>query len=201
MRWQDIAGEELLIDTSWDLRQVGAPEDPENAAPLVDGGQDSTITLGEDAQLNGSVSDDDNPDPPGVLTLEWSVESGTGGVTFDDASAEDTSASFVEAGSYVLALEADGGELAASDQVTVVVEAPPPPAPSLPSRTVAKAATRAPGPRRRASADRPCQRSWHSGKPWLLSGFSWLLVASRGEAASCVSAGPATMLESTLALW
>jgi hypothetical protein len=47
-------------------------------------------------------------------------------VTFDDPSAVDTTASFDAPGTYVLRLEADDNDLAASDTVTVVVSAPAP---------------------------------------------------------------------------
>ncbi len=40
---------------------------------------------------------------------------------FDDASAEDTWVTFLGAGTYVLRLTSDDGELIASDEVTIVV--------------------------------------------------------------------------------
>jgi hypothetical protein len=57
-----------------------------------------------------------------VVTTTWSQVSGTGVVTFTDASAVDTTASFSAADTYVLRLTADDGELTASDEVTIVVE-------------------------------------------------------------------------------
>jgi hypothetical protein len=69
------------------------------------------------------VTDDGLPDPPGVLTSTWSRVSGTGVVTFADAYTVDTTASFSAAGTYVLRLTADDGELMASDEVTVTVSA------------------------------------------------------------------------------
>ncbi|MDL1938645.1 hypothetical protein FBQ94_06290 [Candidatus Jettenia sp. AMX1] len=47
--------------------------------------------------------------------------SGTGTVSFGDVNAVDTTASFSEAGTYVLQLTADDGDLMTSDAVTVVV--------------------------------------------------------------------------------
>ena len=73
------------------------------------------------ADLNGTVSDDGLPDPPGEVTTTWSQVSVTGTVTFTDASAVDTTASFSEAGTYVLRLTADDGEMTTSDEVTIVV--------------------------------------------------------------------------------
>jgi len=63
------------------------------------------------------------PDPPGTLTTTWSLVSGTGVVTFTDAYTVDTTASFSAADTYVLRLTADDGELTASDEVTVTVNA------------------------------------------------------------------------------
>src|SRR5439155_1058477 len=76
-----------------------------NQAPVVDAGPDQTITLPSSANLNGTVTDDGLPNPPGTVTTTWSEVSGPGAVTFGDASAVDTAASFSAAGTYVLKLE------------------------------------------------------------------------------------------------
>jgi hypothetical protein len=102
------------------------PEPPTNQAPTVSAGSDKAITLPASVALNGTVSDDGLPDPPGGLTTTWSKESGPGGVTFGDASAEDTTANFTVDGVYVLRLTADDGELTAYDEVTITVEPEPP---------------------------------------------------------------------------
>jgi hypothetical protein len=47
-------------------------------------------------------------------------------VSFGDANAVDTTASFSSAGVYVLRLTADDGQLTASDDVTITVNATPP---------------------------------------------------------------------------
>ena len=69
-----------------------------NQAPVVDAGPDQTITLPSSANLNGTVTDDGLPNPPGTVTTTWSEVSGPGAVTFGDASAVDTTASFSAAG-------------------------------------------------------------------------------------------------------
>jgi len=92
-----------------------------NLPPIVSAGPDQTIDLFEEAILNGTVSDDGLPDPPAWVTTTWSQLSGPGTVTFADAAAEDTTASFSEAGGYALALTADDGELVTSDQISVTV--------------------------------------------------------------------------------
>jgi DUF1680 family protein len=59
-------------------------------------------------------------------TVVWSKESGPGTVTFADAKAKSTSATFSALGTYVLKLTADNGETTDSSNLTVKVEAPPP---------------------------------------------------------------------------
>jgi len=92
-----------------------------NCSPVVDAGADQEITLPESAILDGTVSDDGLPNPPGAVTTLWTVVSGPNDVTFGDANQVDTTASFVEAGEYVLRLTAYDGELTTYDEVTITV--------------------------------------------------------------------------------
>lgn len=117
-----------------DYFAIGAPA---NRAPLVDAGPNQTITLPADAALNGTVSDDGMPNPPGVVTSGWSVASGPGGVTFLDANAVDTRASFATSGTYVLQLTSGDGELSASDSLQVTVQSAPPPGNATVERRIA----------------------------------------------------------------
>jgi hypothetical protein len=95
-----------------------------NLPPVVNAGADQTITKGQDANLNGTVTDDGLPDPPGAYTTVWSKVSGPGVVTFGDKDVEDTTASFSVVGTYVLRLTADDSEAANFDDITInVVEA------------------------------------------------------------------------------
>ena len=50
-------------------------------APQVNAGTDQTITLPATADLTGTVTDDDLPNPPGAFTITWSKDSGSGMVT------------------------------------------------------------------------------------------------------------------------
>ena len=72
-------------------------------------GPDQTITYQTSANLDGAVTDDGLPDPPGAVTTEWSMVSGPGLVTFGDATSIDTTASFSVDGADVLRLTADDG--------------------------------------------------------------------------------------------
>ncbi|MFW6153760.1 MAG: PKD domain-containing protein [Planctomycetota bacterium] len=108
-------------DTPQGQAWVGTEGGATNTAPSVDAGNDQTITLPADATLDGTVTDDGLPDPPAAVTTTWSKSSGPGTVTFGDAGAVDTTASFSTDGTYVLELEADDGALSASDTVTITV--------------------------------------------------------------------------------
>jgi hypothetical protein len=92
-----------------------------NHFPSVNAGPDQTITLPSVANLDGTVSDDGIPNPPGAVTTTWSKVSGPGTVTFGNANAVDTTASFSVAGSYVLRLMANDSALQASDDISVTV--------------------------------------------------------------------------------
>ena len=95
-----------------------------NQTPVVDAGPNMTIDLSTAAILDGAVSDDGLPS--GQLSVHWSKSSGPGSVSFANAGAVDTTATFSVAGSYVLRLTADDGDLAASHDVTITVVAPSP---------------------------------------------------------------------------
>jgi hypothetical protein len=105
------------------IYEVTAPAGPAvNQPPSVNAGPDQTITLPQNtAALDGTVSDDGRLNPTPATT--WSMVSGPAGATvsFTNAAAVDTQATFPVAGTYVLRLRADDGELSASDEVTIVV--------------------------------------------------------------------------------
>jgi hypothetical protein len=101
----------------------GSPPPPLNQPPGVNAGPDQTITLPGSANLDGTVSDDGLPNPPGAVTTTWSKVSGPGTVTFGNANAVNTTASFSVAGSYVLRLTANESALQASDDISVTVNA------------------------------------------------------------------------------
>ena len=92
-----------------------------NLPPVTTAGPDQAITLPAAANLNGTVTDDGLPDPPMALAPQWSKVSGPGTVTFGDANALDTTASFSVVGNYVLRLVTDDGEKASSDEVAITV--------------------------------------------------------------------------------
>jgi len=93
-----------------------------NRPPSVNAGPDQTVAQDAGAALDGTVSDDGRPNP--APTTTWTKMSGPGTVTFANAGSVDTPATFSQAGTYVLRLTADDGELTTVDDVTIVVEPP-----------------------------------------------------------------------------
>ncbi len=91
-----------------------------NNQPTVDAGPGSSIDISQSATLDGTVSDDGIPT---ALTTTWSKLVGPGTVTFTNASAVDTTATFSAAGTYTLQLEAFDGEKTAADTVDIEVTA------------------------------------------------------------------------------
>ena len=117
----------LTTDTSWTPSGNGPAESVRgsNEAPTVSAGSDDECTLPNGISLDGTVTDDGNPDPPGSVTTTWSKQSGPGTVTFGSSSAVDTTASFSTDGTYVLRLTADDNDLTAYDEVTITVNPVP----------------------------------------------------------------------------
>jgi PKD repeat protein/uncharacterized protein YjiK len=112
--------DENIIDGK--MYELTAPAPPtSNTPPIVDAGPDQTSSLADGTILNGSVTDDGFPDPPGAVTVAWSQVSGPGTVSFSDANALSTTAGFSSVGNYVLNLTASDGELSAGDDVNVYV--------------------------------------------------------------------------------
>ncbi len=92
--------------------------EPNPGAPVVDAGASQSIPINGVASLQGSVTDDGLPGP---MTTLWSLVSGSGTVTFANASALDTTATFTTIGGYVLKLEATDGQYTTADYVNIVV--------------------------------------------------------------------------------
>jgi hypothetical protein len=93
-----------------------------NAPPSVNAGPDQTITLPTNtASLAGTVTD---PEAQPV-TSTWVKASGPGTVTFGNAAAQSTTATFGSAGTYVLTLTGSDGVSSASNDVQVTVNPAP----------------------------------------------------------------------------
>ncbi|HEY3392199.1 MAG TPA: beta-L-arabinofuranosidase domain-containing protein [Lacipirellulaceae bacterium] len=93
--------------------------------PTVAAGVDRIVVLGGKTYLDGTVKTLGGEADESVK-LTWSKESGPGEVTFADADAATTTATFSELGDYVLKLTALDGNLADASTLKVKVDAPPP---------------------------------------------------------------------------
>jgi hypothetical protein len=115
-----LSADDGLLVNSDDV-VINVTDSPVNVAPTVNAGADQTVPLSSGANLDGTVTDDGMPNPPASVTTNWSVVSGPGTASFANASAIDTTASFSQAGTYVLRLSANDGELVSSDDVAINV--------------------------------------------------------------------------------
>ncbi|HEV3470216.1 MAG TPA: RHS repeat-associated core domain-containing protein [Pyrinomonadaceae bacterium] len=98
---------------------------PANQPPTVSAGADLVVTLPDKATLAGAAADEDELPEGRVVTTTWSKVSGPGTVTFSDPTSAATTASFSEAGAYVLRLTASDSALNRADDVAVTVNPSP----------------------------------------------------------------------------
>jgi hypothetical protein len=96
-----------------------------NQPPTVSAGPDRTVTRSTEVLLDGTVRDDGLPSPA-ALTIDWSVLSGTGAITMESPTREDTRATFSDDGLQVLVLTASDGAFTVRDTVTITVAPAPP---------------------------------------------------------------------------
>ncbi|HTS16454.1 MAG TPA: malectin domain-containing carbohydrate-binding protein [Verrucomicrobiae bacterium] len=90
-------------------------------APQVIAGTNQTTIAGVPVALTGTATDDGLPNPPGMLTVGWSVVSGPGNVTFGNSNSVTTTASFDTPGTYVLQLTANDGQAQTAGNVVITV--------------------------------------------------------------------------------
>ncbi|HEU5264110.1 MAG TPA: hypothetical protein VFU34_05695, partial [Gaiellaceae bacterium] len=103
------------------MYEMSAPaaDPPANTPPVVSAGPDGSAALPASVSLNGTVTDDANPNPPGAVTSSWTQISGPGTITFGNASQVDTTASASVGGVYVVRLTATDGQFTAFDEATL----------------------------------------------------------------------------------
>jgi hypothetical protein len=95
---------------------------PVNQPPVVSAGPNQTITLPSNASLRGMATDDGLPSGS-TVTVSWTKVSGAGTVTFSNANALSTTATFSTSGAYGLRLTASDSALSNSANVTITVNA------------------------------------------------------------------------------
>jgi hypothetical protein len=103
-----------------DLTVTVNPQPASNTAPVVNAGPDRTVVAPAAFTLQGSVSDDGLPNPPGRATVQWSKVSGPGQATFQSATSASTRVTMNEVGTYVLRLTASDGQYSRSDDVQII---------------------------------------------------------------------------------
>ncbi|HWW76674.1 MAG TPA: PKD domain-containing protein, partial [Pyrinomonadaceae bacterium] len=93
---------------------------PRNQPPVVNAGPDATVKPPNPVNLNGTVSDDALPHGS-TVAVNWSLADGPGAVSFADAAAAATSATFDAPGTYTLRLSASDTEFTVFDELVVTV--------------------------------------------------------------------------------
>ncbi|QDT73371.1 Beta-L-arabinobiosidase precursor [Lacipirellula limnantheis] len=111
--WLSSSGSNQTVFTA---KLTQSEADPN--APVVDAGPGQSVPVNGVANLHGTVTDDGLPN---TVTTVWSLLSGPGAVTFGNASALDTTASFSAIGDYLLKLEATDGQFTTTDYVHIIV--------------------------------------------------------------------------------
>ncbi|WP_027629345.1 DUF5695 domain-containing protein [Ruminiclostridium cellobioparum] len=116
-----IASISVGTAANYDIKiSIGTPG--ANTAPVVNAGPAATFVMPV-VTLNGTASDDGLPN--GVLTTNWSLESGAGSASFSNAAGLKTTATVSAPGTYTFKLTASDGALSSSSLVTVTVTAAP----------------------------------------------------------------------------
>ena len=100
-----LTASDTLLSPFSDVSITVNPPTPTNQPPTVNAGAAQTITLPAGASLNGTASDDGLP-TGSTLTTTWWKFSGPGTVAFVNANSLSTTATFDQAGAYVLRLTA-----------------------------------------------------------------------------------------------
>lgn len=110
----------LGATTAVEASDPARAQDFANTAPVVNAGADQVIQLPTNTvQLFGSAQDDGLPS--GTLNPQWITVSGPAAVSFANAAAFQTMATFSAAGTYVLRLDVSDGALSGSDLMEVRV--------------------------------------------------------------------------------
>jgi RHS repeat-associated protein len=120
-----LTASDSLLSSSAEVTITVNPAPQTNQPPTVNAGPDQTITLPNQANLNGTASDDGLP-ANSTVTTTWSKATGPGMVTFANPNVTVTNASFSVAGTYVLRLTATDSQLNSTDDIIVTVKEPAP---------------------------------------------------------------------------
>src|SRR5215471_1800822 len=117
VRAVSVSGQESASSNQVQVTLNAPP--PVNSPPVVSAGPNQTITLPASTMLTATATDDGFPSP---LTYTWSMLSGTG-VTLTNPNSSSTQVSFSAAGTYILRVTVSDGQLSATADVVVTVNA------------------------------------------------------------------------------
>ncbi len=110
----DVSNFEVIVTT-------GPGEGPRSpGAPTVDAGPDQVVDLGTTVSLRGVVNA-----PAGNPTVQWKLYSGPNDIAIEDSSSAETSATFMQPGSYLLELNAEDGVHSVAYDVVAISVMPP----------------------------------------------------------------------------
>jgi hypothetical protein len=87
----------------------------------VNAGASQRVQLPSSATLSPTLAE--TAGPSGTPLIAWTRVSGPGTVTFDNAAAANTTASFSSPGTYVLRLTVGDGEFESFDELAIIVDA------------------------------------------------------------------------------
>jgi hypothetical protein len=105
----------------------GLPGPPNNQPPFVNAGADIAVESISSVPLDAMVLDDGLPNPPGQVTLEWTLQSGLGQVVFEpNAFVQDPTVSFSQIGIYHLNLTVSDGAQQSTDTIKITAGNHPP---------------------------------------------------------------------------
>jgi len=117
-----LSANDGAMTSSADVTVTVNPDSSVNQAPVVNAGSNQTIALPASASLTGTATDDGLPSGS-TVTVWWTKVSGPGTVTFSNANALSTTATFSTSGAYGLRLTASDSALSNSADVTITVNA------------------------------------------------------------------------------
>jgi hypothetical protein len=115
-----LSASDTQYTTTSQVTVTALPAQSPNQPPVVSAGTNQSITLPNQAVLNGSVKDDGLP-AGAPLTIQWSMVFGPGTVVFANPSQPNTTATFSQAGTYVLALSGNDTQYGTTSKVTIIV--------------------------------------------------------------------------------
>ncbi len=122
-QWNGQIDEVVVYNRALNAAEVDAVYNttPADTVPVVSAIADTTVAVNTALSLDGEVSDAQS-----IPTVMWRQLSGPGTASFADPSDQDTTVTFDEAGTYVIALVGDDGDMADGEVLTILATAAEP---------------------------------------------------------------------------